>query len=180
MKGMQAILDAIKEMQGVHYTFTLDRETVESLIRCESGIKAVMNISVRNTGLDECLKRDMVLCIIKDTTFRPPPEPTVLLVGDDDLVMGRELLPHEKDDYGGREDVIFLSEDFVIFPDVKATKSECFLMPPVTFPELEAMECCRDVVSCSPSAPSDMIIRQRYGVADDPDLASILVAFNGN
>jgi hypothetical protein len=35
-----------------------------------------------------------------------------------------------------------------------------------------------DVVSCSPSAPADMMLRQMHGHEDNPRLASILVGFN--
>ncbi len=55
---------------------------------------------------------------------------------------------------------------------------ECFLMPPVSFPELESMPGIADVVSCSPSAPADVMLRTMHGLEDNPKYASILVGFN--
>jgi len=36
----------------------------------------------------------------------------------------------------------------------------------------------RNVVSCSPSAPSDAMLRKEHGFEDNPKLASILIGFD--
>ena len=51
-------------------------------------------------------------------------------------------------------------------------------MPPVSFPELNPSNGCRDVISCSPAPTCDLMIRKYYGMEDNPKLASVLVAFN--
>ena len=51
-------------------------------------------------------------------------------------------------------------------------------MPPVSFPELNEGNGCKDVVSCSPAPTSDKMIKVYYGLVDNPKLASVLVAFN--
>ena len=80
--------------------------------------------------------------------------------------------------YENRDDVVFLSDGFVLFPKVKATGGETFIMPPVSFPELNESNGCKDVISCSPAPTSDLKIRSYYGLEDDSRLASVLVAFN--
>lgn len=165
-------------MEGVIETFPVDGEIMEKLNEIESKIKATLDLDVKNTGIEECLNRQHVICIIKDKRFRPPPEPTVLLVGDDGIIMGKEIIPSDDTNYHDDDSVIFLSEDFIIYKDLKPKEREYFLMPPVSFPEVEALEGICNVVSCSPSPLGDFALRKSQGMNDDSQLASILVGFD--
>ena len=178
MVEKNAVLEALRSMDGVEKAFFLDQEVMGRLREEEKGIKAIMDISVRNDGFNAALEREHAVCIIKNTRVRPPPEPTVILQDDEGTVMGIEVFPHTRREYDERDDVFWLSEDFVVFPGVKAAKQEFFVMPAVSFPELNEKMGCKDVVSCSPSPTSDVMIKEHYGLEDDPRLASILVAFN--
>ena len=51
-------------------------------------------------------------------------------------------------------------------------------MPPVSFPELNENNGCKDVISCSPAPTCDKMIREWHGMEDNAKLASVLVAFN--
>lgn len=178
MVDKEAVLNVIKSMDGVEKVFFLDDEILEKLREEEKDVKAILDIDVINEGFNEVLKRDYVLCIIKNTRFRPPPEPTVLLVSDKGVILGREVFPHDREEFDNRDDVVWLSEDFVMFPDAKGGGKEFFIMPPVSFPELNEELGCKDVVSCSPSPTSDVMLKKYYNLKDDPRLASILVGFN--
>ena len=171
-------IDIIKGMRGVIMAFYLERDVLEELKAEEATVKSTLDIGVRNEGFNQALTKDKVICIVKDPRFRPPPEPTVILEGDNGLIMGIEVFPHTAKEYEGRDDVIWLSDGFVVFPRLTSTTKEAFVMPPVSFPELNPDNGCHDVVSCSPSATSDLIIKKHYGLKDDPKLASILVAYN--
>ncbi len=74
-------------------------------------------------------------CIIKDVTFRPPPEPTVFMLDDDGMILGTEVLPGEHQRYKDMDNVMFLCQDFVVFTDKKQVSREHWMMPPVSFPE---------------------------------------------
>jgi len=176
-----SVADAIahlRGLKGVAEAFELGPEIKELLRKIEGGIKATMDIEVKNTGLEECLKRRHVLCIIKDRTFRPPPEPTIYLAADKDTILGQEILEKDKCNFEGLDNLVYLSEDFVVFTDRKAESKEYFLMPSVSFPELENLCGLKSVVSCSPSALGDLAIRTAHGLEDNPKLASVLIGFD--
>ncbi|MFP4171092.1 MAG: hypothetical protein ACLFUV_08775 [Methanomassiliicoccales archaeon] len=178
MSSPEKALNVISQMEGTVKAFFLEREVLEQLRDLEGNVRATLDIEVRNTGFEECLERQYVICVIKDHRFRLPPEPTVYLVGDDGTVMGEEIVPSNRDRLEGREDVIYLSQEFVIYPDRKPKSGEFFLMPPVSFPEVEELEGVENVLSCSPSALGDIVIKNRYGLEDDPQKASILIGFD--
>ena len=173
----------IKKLKGVLDVQELSEEDKKSLLEIESGRKGDM-IPVINTGLEECMKKDFYLVVLKNEEFRSPPIPTVLLVTDKGRVLGQELIsPEEKEKYQNRNDAYFLSSEFVIFKPDETTRSmqrekEFFLLPSVPFPELENIEGILDVVSCSPSTTGDSYLKDKYGYPQDPHIATILVGFS--
>ena len=173
-------LSIIKGMRGVVDAFYLDRDILEKVRAEEATVKAVGTVDVINEGFNQALKRENVICIVKDPRFRPPPEPTVTLMSSDGKVMGVEVFPETAKQYLGRDDLIWLSDGFVVFPDVAPGDggTEAFVMPPVSFPELNESNGCKDVISCSPAPTCDKMIREWHGMEDNAKLASVLVAFN--
>lgn len=173
----------IKKLKGVLDVQELSDEDKEALLEIESSREEDM-IPVVNTGLEECMKKDFYLVVLKNEEFRRPPIPTVLLVTDKGRVLGQELIsPEEKEKYQNRKDAYFLSPEFVIFKPDDATRSmqkekEFFLLPSVPFPELEDIEWISDVVSCSPSTTGDSYLKDKYGYPQDPHIATILVGFS--
>lgn len=172
-------LEIVRRMKGVVHAFYLDKEILENMRKEEETVSAAGgNIGVQNDGFTEALKRDHVIAIIKDPRFRPPPEPTVILESDSGEIMGLEVFPFTAKDYLNRDDVVWLSDAFVLFPQVKGMGGEKFIMPPVPFPELNGSNGCKDVLSCSPAPTCDLMMRTYYKLPDDPKLASVLIGYN--
>lgn len=172
-------LEIVKGLRGVVHCFYLDREVVEELKKEEAKVKALGgSVDVENTGFTEALERKHVMCVIKDPRFRPPPEATVVLIDGAGSLMGTEVFPFDAKKYEDLEDVIWLSGSFIMFPKVKCVGDQKFILPPVSFPELNENHGCTSVISCSPAPTSDLIIKDYYKYEDDPRLASIVVAFN--
>ncbi len=173
-----APLETVRSMRGVVHAFYLNKPLLERMREEEAKVRAMGNIAVDNQGFAEALKREKVICIVKDPRFRPPPEPTVVLESGNGDIIGVEVFPFTAQKYADLENVVWLSDGFIMFPTVPADGGESFVMPPVSFPELNPGNGCRDVISCSPAPTSDLMIRKDYGLEDNPKLASVLVAFN--
>lgn len=177
--GPEQPLKIVAGLRGVVHAFYLGPEVLQEMRDEEAKVRAAGgNINVDNQGFSEALKREHVIAIIKDPRFRPPPEPTVELKSEDGKVLGVEVFPFTIDRYLNREDVVWLSDAFVMFPEVKGNGGEKFVMPPVSFPELNPTNGCTDVISCSPAPTADLLMREYYKYKDDPKLASVLIAFN--
>lgn len=167
-----AILDKVRRLPGVVRAEWLSDEERRELARLATPNAA------DNRGVREALARDRVLVLFKDRTFRPPPEPTILLVDDRGTVIGRELLPGESlpDDHPRK--VVRLGKGFVLFADRGGGPGFRFLLPPVPFPELDVVEGVREVVSASPDPRQDEYLKARHGIAAGKEYASILVGLN--
>lgn len=151
------------------------------------------------SGLESVLQRHEVWVMLKDSTFRPPPGKTVFMVEDIDgrapedpghiltvetrqfHIIGEEIFKGE----GAPEEAHFLlSEGFALFTERRKESKHLpayFLLPPIGFPELQEQAAelgLQDVVSVSPSAGSDQVLRQLFGFTMDPEYATILIGFN--
>lgn len=134
--------------------------------------------SAHNRGVEEVLSREVALCLFKAPEFRPPPEPTLLLVDEAGTILGRELVagPGAAPPAGRR--FAYLGKDFILYGDVKPAGNLRFSLPPVRFPELEGVPGVAWAVSASPDTPQDDYLKDRFGVARGNALASILIGYD--
>ncbi|MBU0623472.1 MAG: hypothetical protein KJ672_01365 [Candidatus Thermoplasmatota archaeon] len=177
-KKLDEIQKVLSTLKGVKYTFYLTRQMRMGLSRIEKRYPSLGPLTVQNDGVLQCLKRQNVVSIVKDKTFRGPPHPTVVLVNDEGTVIGREVLRGEKVKKVPGSKTIFLGKDFVIFYGKGSGKGARFVLPPVSFEEVEKIHGTSAVISSSPSTAGDFFLRKSAALDDDPKLASILIGFD--
>lgn len=175
---LDEILGLLSGLKGVKHAFYLTGEMRKGLEAMEAHYPPIGPLTVQNDGVLECLKRQHIACIVKDSGFRGPPHPTVILINGDGAMIGREILRGEeiKPDEGRR--TVFLGKDFVVFVGKESGKGSKFVLPAVEFKEVDEVEGTTCVVSSSPSTMGDLFLRTKAGLEDDPKLASILIGFD--
>lgn len=171
----------INNLDGVLKVEKLTNQDILNLIDIESN-KDNELIPVINEGMKECFRQEISLAVFKRGFFRIPPSPTVILTNSEGQILGHELLKKEdKEKFKKDENAFFLSDDFVLFKNNETTKNpgkECFLLPPIDFPELKAIDEIKYVVSSSPSTQSDEYLKKKYGYLNDGSVATIIVSFS--
>jgi len=172
------VLSVLRALKGVRKAFYLNDAMRSRVGEIESEIHPFGPLVVRNEGGLECLRRAHVACIVKGTSFRPPPHATVMLIDEDGTVIGRELLPGDKVEEEPGRKTLYLGKDFVMFYDGRSGRNARFVLPPVPFAEVEALPFAARVVSSSPSTMGDLHIRRCAGLDDDPKLATVLIGFD--
>lgn len=195
MKDIKALLSDLKGVIAIKQIENKDRNKI---IELENNYEKAGAIGLKNPGIRMVLKCDTVFALLKDSSFRQPPGPTVFMVEDletnnkktDHLlkinnkrynIIGEELINKEppKD-----EKYIPISNDFIIYPERRKgneKKPAFFLIPPIDFPELEAVKeeyKLLNILSISPSSMADDFIRQQYKFSKNNALATILIGFN--
>jgi len=177
-KKLEEILRLLSKMKGVKQSFYLTEPMKKGLAEIEKNYPSIGPLTIKNEGVSRCLKRKHVACIIKDRQFRAPPHATVCLIDENEIVIGRELLPGEKVASTKKRKIIMLGNDFVVFFEKGTGKGAHFVLPPVPFPEVERLDGVKSACSSSPSTAGDYYIRKRAKLDDDPKLASILIGFD--
>jgi hypothetical protein len=189
---VQRILDLLQSIPGVRRAVQLTDEQRLRAVELEARYEQSSVIPIRNLGVRLLAERNACFALLKDSTFRPPRNPTVYLVEEEAppgcahllTVAGRRyaVVGEEVMNGGGpfSEATIPLDTSFVIFPDRRrGPHVPCvFLLPPISFPELERESASlglRDIVSISPSLFTDGYLRECFGFPPTNDLATLLV-----
>jgi hypothetical protein len=177
------ITTMIEEMDGVLKVEKLSNEDIATIIEIESNRDNDI-IPVINDGLKECFRRDFSVVLFKDSHFRVPSNPTLMLITEDGKILGHDIFSkEEKEKFKNDKNAYFLSNDFVIFKDNLGNKElkpkkQYFILPPVEFPELNNIKTITEVISSSPSTYTDVYLKNKYGVPEDPKIATIIVSFS--
>ncbi len=195
MDGIKALLS---ELNGVIAVSQIDNKNKDAIVELENNYEKGGVIKLKNPGIRMVLQCDTVFAILKDASFRPPPGATVFMVEDQEIfnkktdhllkikdkkycIIGEELIgkkPPEDEEY------MFISDDFILYPGRRkgrAKKTAYFLIPPIGFPELEAVKNTlkiENIISVSPSTMADDYIRKLCSFSLTEKFATILVGFN--
>ena len=195
MKDIRNLLLSLNGVKTVSEIYKSDRKKI---INLEKNYERDGAIGLKNLGIRMIMECDIVYAILKNTSFRPPPDPTVIMVEDykesdtenDHLltiadktyrVIGEELINNKTP---SREEYIFISNDFILYPERRSketTKPAYFLIPPIKFTELEEIKnklMIDNIMSISPSALTDDYIRKISSFSLSNKLATILIGFN--
>jgi hypothetical protein len=92
-------------------------------------------------------------------------------------IVGEWISARRLEELQGREDVCFLSSDFVLYSGVEIVGEPFFVLPHINFPYLEGLEAVKDVASGSISTLSDDYIRELLGYSETKHWTH-LVGFN--
>ncbi|HUL38801.1 MAG TPA: hypothetical protein VLU38_00775 [Methanomassiliicoccales archaeon] len=92
-------------------------------------------------------------------------------------IVGEWIGARRMEDFAGRDDVCFLSSDFVLYSSVDIVGEPFFVLPNIEFPYLDGLEGVKDVASGSISTLSDDYIRERLGYSQTKHWTH-LVGFN--
>ena len=180
---LEDVTNIITGLRGVLDVQLLSKKNKDNLLKIEA-IRKDDIIPVINEGLNECLNREFCLVMFKTSEFRIPPEPTVILKTDAGRILGQEIISTEdRENYLGHDNVIFLSNNFILFKPENIGRREIkekqqFVLPPIPFPELDGINEIFDVVSGTPSTKGDEYIKNNYGYPQDPKIATILIGFS--
>jgi len=195
---LRSIQQLIAGLNGIAGVCPVRPEVLDRVVAQEARYEKGNFIPLSNLGVREVRERDAALALLKDNHFREPPGPTVYLVeeaGEANTparahllevgerrfrILGEEVLA-SRQPY--REKTIFLADSFVLFPERRVAPRipSFFLMPPLGFPELEQRQeelGIRRVISVSPSALSDQLLREACAFSPDTALATLLVGFD--
>ena len=168
-----AILDAVRmkvtSLPGVITFQYLEGEFKDKIISLEK--EAESNgacgglMPFTNNGVWETFKRQVQFVIVAESSsvLLGLSEGLVYITDQKGQIVGEWLSAARQEELKGKEGVCFLSEDFVLYPDVKIVGEPFFVLPRVDFPYLEDFPGVANVSSGSISTIADDFIRFRLG-----------------
>jgi len=168
-----AILDAVRKkvtsLPGMIAFQYLEGEFKDKIISLEK--EAESNgacgglMPFTNNGVWETFKRQVQFVIVAESSsvLLGLSEGLVYITDQKGQIVGEWLSATRQEELKGKEGVCFLSEDFVLYPDVEIMGEPFFVLPRVDFPYLEDFPGVANVSSGSISTIADDFIRFRLG-----------------
>lgn len=112
----ECILSRLRREPGIARAEIMPDALMEKIIGEESTVTAAMgSMPVVNTGLDECMRRDVRICVFEDAGAWHPRATSMRMLNGSGEVVGHDIPMDLRSDYERRGDVVFLSEDFVMY-----------------------------------------------------------------
>jgi hypothetical protein len=173
MERTEEVLERIRSVPGVLKALELDERQQIMVTKLEKQAEntgaAGGLMEFINEGVWKALARKHVVLIVADNEqgFRDPPEPWTLMVDEERNVIGEWLHPERIEEFKGKKNVQFISSDFVLYSDRKRTGKCYFLLPGISFPEIEDIDGVENVVSGSVSPPADAYLKKEVGMTEN-------------
>ncbi|MEM3437724.1 MAG: hypothetical protein QXP55_04230 [Nitrososphaerales archaeon] len=181
-KIFEKVESVLKSIKGAIDVKKLSNDQRAKILELEEAFEKETLMRSRrfyNEGIREVLNRQIVMVLLHNKDFRHPPEPFVKWrLGGVDI--GEEVWDAGVlEELKRRKDTLLLGNTFVIYRDrLKGSPLVDFviLFPTLSFPELEGVGGIKDIVSASPSAPTDIYIKNVMGW--DSKLGIIFIGFD--
>ena len=130
---LDQFIEKLSSETGVVRIEVMPDELMDEIVMEESTVEAAGGMKVINTGLEDCLRRKVRLCVFTDTDFIMPECPTMRMLDADGNIIGHDLSPGMIEEYSSREDVMFLSDDFIVYSDADMCGDASMEMLPIRY-----------------------------------------------
>ncbi len=169
------LVESLSSREGVHRVEPLDETTVMRLVDAERSISQVSGgLRLENRGMLDCAGMDRCFVMFCDSSFPRPDEVTMEMVDDSGVVIGHDVPPCLRMDFEGRNDVIWMADGFVIYPNRVGAGDVRLVMLSTQFEVPEPLE----ARTFYPSLTSARMLSDGFGVGGE-DIASVVLGVNG-
>ena len=179
MVSIQDVIDYLLTVDGVLDAYEMDDEVSNAVFEVEKSVRTSTNHDYKNVGYDFAMKRKHRICVFYDDTYIFGVRSVLKLMTTDGTIMGTNLAPEEIPEYRKRDDVLFISEDFVVFTNVIGKGEEAFVLFPFEIHEIEEnVPGTKNVIGTSPTTSSDDVLKQRFGKPVVKGMYTMIIAFD--
>lgn len=114
--------------RGVIRVEVLPADLCERIAAEEATVTSTFGTPVVNSGLDDCLERGTAIVAFVDETFWEPQETYMVLRNSDGTVVGYDIPTSRIPEYETRDDLMFISDGFVMRTDVSMDEAPAMEM----------------------------------------------------
>ena len=157
-------LETLRSMDGVIMADVMPDDLIREVAEMETSIDCISGgMRLENIGLFQCLHREEVIVLLSDGVFERPREITIRMIDTDGVVIGHDVPEYLWEEFSGRDDLIWMSDGFVLFPDLSTNKDAKMVMGCSTL-KLNGVPEEVDARMFYPSISSAEIMNRRFGV----------------
>lgn len=173
------LIEALTALDGVIAAEQLDDEAMKVVTGIETSIRTVSGgMRIENRGILDCAGMNRNYVLFCGSGFPRPEQVTMEMVDDAGEVVGHDVPPCMVDAFRSRDDVIWMSDGFVLYPGLVCDRDVRMVMlssrMKVSGPLGEF-----DVRSFYPSASSAEYLLGLFGREPDRSVAAVILGVDG-
>lgn len=173
------LIEALTALDGVIDAEQLDDEAMKVVTGIETSIRTVSGgMRIENRGILDCAGMSRNYVLFCGSGFPRPEQVTMEMVDDAGEVVGHDVPPCMVDAFRSRDDVIWMSDGFVLYPGLVCDRDVRMVMlssrMKVSGPLGEF-----DVRSFYPSASSVEYLLGLFGREPDRSVAAVILGVDG-
>jgi len=158
--------EALLSQKGVLRLEPLDSETLMAAVEQEMSIRRISGgMELDNIGIMQCAHRQFVGAMFCTGEFERPDETSMFIVDSMGNIIGREVVPGEREAMASDPNIIWLSDSMAIFRDKITGHEAKFVISAVNYAPA-GLEDGMQAVIYYPSVSTARIINRRFGVDD--------------
>ncbi len=173
------LIEALTALDGVIAAEQLDDEAMKVVTGIETSIRTVSGgMRIENRGILDCAGMSRNYVLFCGSGFPRPEQVTMEMVDDAGEVVGHDVPPCMVDAFRSRDDVLWMSDGFVLYPGLVCDRDVRMVMlssrMKVSGPLGEF-----DVRSFYPSASSAEYLLGLFGHEPDRSVAAVILGVDG-
>ena len=176
---VEDMVDYLRTVEGIIDVFEMDDDVSNNIWNIERSVRTTIRNEYKNIGFDIAMECKHRMCVFYDDTYLFGKRSIVKLMSSDGTIMGTSLHPDEIESYKDRDDVIWISDDFIVFPNIVGKGEESFVLYPIDIPEIcENVPGCCKAIGTSPTMSSDMELKKVYHKPNTTGIYTMVIAFD--
>lgn len=179
MDVVDRVIDYLNRVPGIVKVFRMDDRLAKEVDDIEKSICTSSSHNYRNLGFDDAMDRKYRICVLHTQDHFFQKRALVKLRTTDGTVMGTTLYPYQIPAFKRMDNVIWLSEDFVVFTNVHGRGEEEFVVTSFDLPEISrAVPECTGVIGASPAMSSDILLKTEADIPLTDNIFSTIIGFD--
>ncbi len=169
------VAEILRRHNGVIRVEVPDRDFLSAVKEDDLCVDTSFGMPIENEAMKACFSCDFVLCVYVDTSFEQPENIIMMMQDSMGNVFGHSVPASQIENYLGREDVVWLSYDFVLYPNVDAGEDMSLVMLPQEYHGFSEGDGISEALVFYPAVTTDCIIKEKYGDPGDSGVATMLM-----
>jgi hypothetical protein len=173
------LISKLLSKPGVVRVEVLDAETVSGVVDEEDSVRVFSgSMELESIGLGKCVCKDLVAAVFCDSSFPRPDVVTIEIVDEYGTLMAQDVPPSLKPSISKLDNVVWLSESFVLYTDSISLSKPHMVMKASPFPGPADFGTEQPWVFY-PSVSTADYLNRRFDIKDSAGLSTIILGVDG-
>lgn len=177
MDSVGKVVEKLRKMKQLRNVIVPTDEELKAFFETEASIGTQSGMPMINASLRESMKRKHHLVLAQSDAIEHTPHHLMTMIAPDGTTVGFDVPKGLEYEVEGREDLVWLSEDFVLDPNGSIGEVTVVMHPyPVSI--LGAEEGVKDAVLMFPAPSVDIMIRDTYNIGRSVEYSTAILSFD--